>query len=114
MRNYFPPETSANYNHSKKLDELIRTKRYKDTPFVIFKDAIGKRWSALLLCEDGKHFYDMWGGRTKAETIKNIDIKKNLESLREDYKELGKLIELLEKYEREGYTGEQEEGNGGK
>lgn len=101
MRYYFAPETSSDYGKPEYIDELIKTKRYENTPFVVFKNKIGKRWSAFLMCEDGEHFYNMWGGDTKGETIKNIDISKNLNSLRKDYEELGKLIKLLEKYEQE-------------
>ena len=38
MRNFFPPETSSDYARPEYIDELIKTKVYKDTPFVIYKE----------------------------------------------------------------------------
>ena len=100
MRNYFPPETSEDYAHPEYIDELIKTKIYKDTPFVIYKDSIGKYWSAMLLCEDSKHFYNIFGSRTKGELVKRIESGSIYNDLRKDYEELGKLIKLIEKYDK--------------
>lgn len=100
MRNYFAPETSKEYAHPEYIDNLIKTKVYKDTPFVIYKDSIGKHWSAMLLCEDGKHFYNMFGSRTKGELIKRIESGSIYNDLLKDYEELGKLIKLIDIYEK--------------
>jgi len=99
MRCYFEPETSANYAHPEYIDELLKNKVYKDTPFVVFKDSIGKMWSAFLLCEDKKHFYDIAGDWTKTKLVKRIESGEIYKDLKKDYEELGKLIKLIEKYE---------------
>lgn len=99
MRNYFAPETSSDYAHPEYIDNLIKTKRYKDTPFVIYKNCIGKNWSAMLLCKDGKHFYNIFGSRTKKELIKRIESGSIYNDLLKDYEELGKLIKEIESYE---------------
>ena len=87
-------------NHILNLTLVIKTKIYKDTPFVIYKEAIGKYWSAMLLCEDGKHFYNIFGSRTKGELVKRIESGSIYDDLRKDYEELGKLIKLIEKYDK--------------
>lgn len=99
MINFFPPETSVDYAHPEYIDNLIKTKRYKDTPFVIYKESIGKHWRAMLLCEDGKHFYNIFGASTKKELIERIESGSIYKDLREDYEELGKLIKLIDIYE---------------
>lgn len=98
MINFFPPETSSDYAHPEYIDNLIKTKVYKDTPFVIYKAPIGKHWRAMLLCKDGKHFYNIFGDRTKGELIKRIESGSIYKDLREDYEELGKLIKEIESY----------------
>lgn len=95
MREYFPPETSADYAHPEYFDKLLKNNVYKDTHFVIYKESIGKHWSALLLCEDGKHFYKLFSARTKRNLIKLIESDEIYNDLKADYEELGKLIEVF-------------------
>jgi hypothetical protein len=100
MRYFFEPETPDDSTGSERIRERIKKKKYKDTPFVVFKNTIGKMWSVWLMCEDGEHFYPVGSYWTKSSAVKDIENGEIFKDIRDDYKQLGKIVELINKYEK--------------
>ena len=100
MREYLEPETVNDYAWPEEMQKIIDEKRYKDTPFIVYKDFIGKKWKVFLMCDDWVHFYPCGAFWTKGDAIKTIESGKIFKDYRKDYECLGKLIELVDKYEK--------------
>jgi hypothetical protein len=79
-------KTREDFRQPEYLDEII-SKRYKDTPFAIIKEKIGKMWTVYIIL-DKEHVVGCMTCWTKGEAIKEIEAGEIQKSIDKELKTL--------------------------
>jgi len=86
-------ETHKDYSKPEYFDEIL-SKRYKDTPFAIVKEKIGKMWSVFIII-DNDHIVGYMQYWTKGDAIEAIESGEIKKSISREFKSLTIIHEFL-------------------
>ena len=89
-------ETRNSFNKPEYFDEIL-SKRYKDTPFAIIKEKIGKMWTVYIIIDDNRicgymQYY------TKGSAIKEIEEGNIYRAIRSEFVVLNYVHNTLNNY----------------
>ena len=72
--------------------------RYKDSPYSIVKEKIGKTWSLYIISEDCNTIYGGWGYYAKKDAIQDIESGRFYNELDREFKLHYNAIDIIQKY----------------
>lgn len=72
--------------------------RYKDSPYAIVKEQIGKTWSLYIISEDTNIVYGGWAYYTKKDAIEAIESKRFYNELNIEFKLHFEALDTIQKY----------------
>ena len=72
--------------------------RYKDSPYSIVKEKIGKSWSLYIISEDCNTIYCGWGYNTKKDAVNDIESGRFYNELDREFKLHYNAIDIIQKY----------------
>lgn len=88
-------ETRESWCHPEYLDEII-SKRYKDTPFAIVKEKIGRMWTVFIILDE-EHVVGYEQYWTKGKAVKAIESGEIQKTIDKEFKTLTVIHEFLNK-----------------
>lgn len=94
MRNYYSPTHAKDLAFPETFHEIIDS-RYKDTPFAIVKNKIGKDWDLYVLTDGDQGAYEICRYSRKRDAIRDIESGKIVKDFCDDYKVLQDIITLI-------------------
>jgi len=94
MRNYYSPIHAYDLAFPETFYE-IPDKRYKDTPFAIVKNKIGRDWDLYVLTDGGRAAYEICRYSRKSDAIKDIESGKIVKDFCDDFNVLKDIIKLI-------------------
>lgn len=84
-------------NEDSFFNEVLKN-RYKDSPYSIVKEKIGKTWTLYIISEDSNTIYGGWGYYTKKDAIKDIESGKFYNNLNTEFKFHFSALDIIQKY----------------
>ncbi len=89
-------ETPGQYLKPEYFNEII-SKRYKDTPFSLIKEAIGKFWTVYIIIDENR-IVGYMQYHTKREAVKEIESGHIYKVIKEEFETLTVVHNILDNY----------------
>lgn len=88
-------ETPNDYSKPEYFKAII-AKRYKDTPFALVKEAIGKMWTVYIIIDENR-IVGYMQYHTKGDAVKEIEEGRIIKSINREFNVLNLVCNVLNK-----------------